>query len=279
MSKLNTYKNTFQFGYDDEEINAVVENLKDNKWVWSHEQTDKLAQEFSDYFGAKYVIPVNSGSMGLVCALAALGVGHGDEVITSANSFPAVPMYILCLGAKPVLVDVEEDILQIDPCLIEEKITPKTKALMPVHSSGHPFDIDPVMEIAEKHNLPVVHDAAQSMGAKYKGKFLGQFPDVTVFSFAVHKHVCVNGGMVLTDNEELADKIYEKQFQGSSRKVVPSRVAADPRYTWGYSVRMLEPTAAIARAQFRKFKTGSQRVELRRELARLYGELLKDIPK
>ena len=273
MNKLSKYKVTFQFGYNEEEIEAVTEVLKDNRWVWSHEQTEMLTKEFCDYFGAKYAIPVNSGSMGLVCALAALGVGHGDEVITVANTFPAVPMYVLCLGAKPVLVDVDEETLCIDPELIEDKITQKTKALMPVHTAGHPFNIDPVREIAEKHGLPLIHDAAQSMGAKYKGKFLGGYPDITVFSFAVHKHVCVNGGMVLTDNEELYEEIWKKRFEGRAHGKKSEIVD-----TWGFSVRMLEVSAAIARVQFRKFREGPQRVELRRSIARLYNKLLADIP-
>lgn len=274
MNKLEDYKLTFQFGYDEEEIKAVVEVLKNNNWVWSREQTELLEQEFCDYFGVKYAIPVSTGSMGLVCALAALGVGPGDEVITVANSFPAVPMYILCLGARPILVDIDDETLNIDPNLVEDKITPKTKALMPVHSAGHPFDIDPIWEIAEKHDLPLVHDAAQSMGAKYRGKFLGTFPDVTVFSFAVHKHVCVNGGIVLTDNEELQNEIWAKRFQGRKR----GSQSYEGLQTWGLSVRMLQIIAALARVQFKKFREGRQRVEIRRSIARLYDNLLGDIP-
>jgi dTDP-4-amino-4,6-dideoxygalactose transaminase len=273
MNPLKDYKLTYQFGYNEEEIKLVTEVLKDNNWVWSRDQTTLLEKEFCDYFGVKYAIPVSTGSMGLLCALSALGVGHGDEVITVANTFPAVPMYIISLGAKPILVDIEEECLNIDTDLVEEKITSKTKALMPVHSAGHPFDIDPIQELAEKHDLPLIHDAAQSMGAKYKRKFLGTFPDVTVFSFAVHKHVCVNGGIILTNNEELQNEIYAKRFQGIRRD--------DKSYenlkTWGYSVRMLEIIAAIARVQFRKFREGPQRIEIRRSIARLYNNLLTDL--
>lgn len=273
MRKLSDYEVTFQFGYDEEEIAAATEVLKDNRWVWSREQTEMLAKEFCDYFGVKYAIPVNTGSMGLICTLAAQGIGHGDEVITVANTFPAVPMYILSLGAKPVLVDIDEETLCIDHELIEDKITPKTKAIMPVHSAGHPANIDPIREIAEKHGLSLIHDAAQSMGAKYKGKFLGGFPDATVFSFAVHKHVCVNGGIVLTDNEELYEDVWKKRFQGH-----PHGKKSDIIDTWGFSVYMHEVIAAIARVQFRKFREGPQRVELRRSIARLYDNLLKDVP-
>jgi dTDP-4-amino-4,6-dideoxygalactose transaminase len=273
MNPLKDYKLTYQFGYNEEEIKLVTEVLKDNNWVWSRDQTTLLEKEFCDYFGVKYAIPVSTGSMGLLCALSALGVGYGDEVITVANTFPAVPMYIISLGAKPILVDIEEECLNIDTDLVEEKITSKTKALMPVHSAGHPFDIDPIQELAEKYDLPLIHDAAQSMGAKYKGKFLGAFPDVTVFSFAVHKHVCVNGGIILTNNEELQNEIYAKRFQGIRRD--------DKSYenlkTWGYSVRMLEIIAAIARVQFRKFREGPQRIEIRRSIARLYNNLLTDL--
>jgi dTDP-4-amino-4,6-dideoxygalactose transaminase len=273
MNPLKDYKLTYQFGYNEEEIKLVTEVLRNNNWVWSRDQTKLLEKEFCDYFGVKYAIPVSTGSMGLLCALAALRVGHGDEVITVANTFPAVPMYIISLGAKPILVDIEEESLNIDTNLVEEKITSKTKALMPVHSAGHPFDIEPIRELAEKYDLPLIHDAAQSMGAKYKGKFLGTFPDVTVFSFAVHKHVCVNGGIILTNNEEFQNEIWAKRFQGIKR----DEKSYENLKTWGYSVRMLEIIAAIARVQFRKFREGPQRVEVRRSIARLYDNLLNDL--
>jgi perosamine synthetase len=185
----------------------------------------------------------------------------------------------MAVGAKPVLVDVEEETLNIDTSLIKEKITSKTKALMPVHSAGHPFDVDPVVELAEKYDLRLIHDAAQSMGAKYKGKLVGRFPDVTLLSFATHKHVCIGGaGMILTDDEDIMNAVWAKVHQGSPLKTVsdPHRLEMI-RYTWGYSYRMIEVIAALTRVQFKKFREGPQNPERRRSIARLYDKMLEDV--
>jgi dTDP-4-amino-4,6-dideoxygalactose transaminase len=266
---VNEFKVAFDVGYDEEEIEAVASVLKDGRWAVSSEQKDSLIREFCEYFGVKYAIPTSSGTGGLCSILAAFGVGPGDEVITAANSHISPPTQIMAVGAKPVLVDVEEKTLNIDTSLIKEKITSKTKALMPVHSAGHPFDVDPVVELAEKYDLRLIHDAAQSMGAKYKGKLVGRFPDVTLLSFATHKHVCIGGaGMILTDDEDIMNAVWAKVHQGSPLKTVsdPHRLEMI-RYTWGYSYRMIEVIAALTRVQFKKFREGEIRTPVEKDWA------------
>lgn len=279
------YKIWFEYGYDEQEDKAVLNLLKDDKWARSKEQINNLEKEFCDFFGANYAVTTSSGTAGIHCILASLDLGQGDEVITAANTHISPAVTTIAVGAKPVLVDVDEETLNIDPSGIEDSITPKTKALLPIHSAGHPFDIDPVMEMAEKHDLPVIHDAAQSLGAKYKGKLLGGFPHVTVFSFAKHKHINAGGygGIVLTDDEELAVKIRLKRSQGrpgyGRPRTKPEEYLLKPKYeTWGFSYNLNEISAAIARVQFKKFREGPLNPERRRSVAKIYTKLLEDIP-
>jgi perosamine synthetase len=246
------------------------------------EQKKKLEQEFCDYVGAKYAVCLSSGTAGIHCSLLALGVRNGDEIITVANTHSTPSMCTMNVGAKPVLVDINDETLNIDHRKIEAKITPKTKALIPVHSNGHPYDVDPVKEIAEKYGLRVIEDAAQSLGAKYRGKRVGTFGDVAVFSFARHKHVIAGGwgGIVVTDSEQIADSVRAFASQGRDERYelknehgVPLGLSAQ----LGYSYWLSEVNAAIARVQFRKFRAGPLSIERRRKNARAYDEMLEDV--
>ena len=273
----------YDYGLNEEERNAVLEVLQGDKFA-GDKQKRMLEQEFCEYIGSKYSVALSSGTAGLHCSLLACGVTRGDEVITVANTHWSPPMSIINAGAKPVLVDIDEETLNIDPSKIEEKITPKTKAIIPVHSSGHPYDIDPIHEIAEKHNLVVIEDAAQSLGAKYKGKLIGNRGDVTVFSFARHKHVMAGGwgGIVLTNTEELAEKVRMFASQGRGKKYYSEKSEKGVRKgiaeVSGFSYWLSEVHAAITRVQFRKFREGPLGVEKRRFNARIYNELLTELP-
>jgi dTDP-4-amino-4,6-dideoxygalactose transaminase len=272
----------YDYGLSDEERRVVQTVLQGDRLV-GYEQKRKLEQEFSKYIGAKHAVSLSSGTAGLHCCLLALGVRGADEVITVANTHSTPPMCIMNTGAKPVLVDIDDETLNIDPRRIEETITPNTKALIPVHSNGHPYDVDPVREIAQKHGLPVIEDAAQSLGAKYKGERLGVFGDVGAYSFARHKHVIAGGwgGIVVTNNEEIADSVRifasqgrDKHYDQKSEHGVPSGMSGRS----GYSYWLSEINAAIARVQFKKFRTGPLSVEKRRRNAKRYNELLEDVP-
>jgi perosamine synthetase len=190
-----------------DEIQAVLEAMKSG-WVSQGKRVKQFEDSFAKYCGAKQGVAVNTGTAALHIALAALGIKEDDEIITTPLSCVATTNPIVYLKAKPVFVDVEPNTLNLNPALVEKKVTPKTKAILPVHLFGHPVDLDPLMEIAEKHGLYLIEDAAQAHGAKYKGKKVGSIGDVSCFSFYTDKLITtVEGGMVLTNDEELADKM------------------------------------------------------------------------
>ena len=163
-------------------------------------------KEFANYIGVKHAISVGNGTDALVLALKAMGIGNGDEVITTPFTFFATAEAISAVGATPVFVDVDKETFNIDITKIEEKITSKTKAIMPVHIFGQSADMDEINEIAKKHNLMVIEDACQAIGGKYKGRNIGSLGDVACFSFFPTKNLgCAgDGGMIVTDNDEIA---------------------------------------------------------------------------
>ncbi|MGA2094598.1 MAG: DegT/DnrJ/EryC1/StrS family aminotransferase, partial [Sedimentisphaerales bacterium] len=164
-------------------------------------------QKFPAYIGVKNATLTTSGTTALHLALKAIGVGAGDEVIIPAFTMIACAFSVCHCGAKPVFVDCDRVTWNMNPALIEEKITPRTKALMPVHIYGHPCDMDPIMAIAKKHNLIVIEDAAEAMGSLYKGKKCGALGDIACFSFFANKMItCGEGGAVITSNQAFFDK-------------------------------------------------------------------------
>lgn len=276
-----TLKVLYDYGITEAERKSVLSVLRGSKFA-DDEQKRNLEKEFCEYLGAKYAVAVSSGTAGLYCSLIAMGVKPDDEVITVPNTHSSPPMTIMNLGAKPVFVDIQPDTFNIDPSKIEEKIGPRTKALMPVHSNGHPYDVDAVNAVARKHGLAVVEDAAQSLGARYKGKRLGTFGEVGIYSFARHKHVMAGGwgGIVITNNEETANLVraYANQGRGSKYGAAnPDGVPTQVSEYSGYSYWLSEVHAAIARTQFKRFRHGALGVEERRKIAKRYNELLKGI--
>jgi perosamine synthetase len=229
-----------------EEVDAVKETMESG-WVTQGKKVEQFEASFAKYCGVKYGVAVNSGTAALHIALAALGIKEGDEVITTPLSCVATTNPILYLGAKPVFVDVEPTTLNVDPALIEKKITPKTKAILPVHLFGHPVDLDPLMETAEKHDLYLIEDAAEAHGAKYKGKRVGSFGHVSCFSFYADKLITtVEGGMALTNDEELVEKMRLLRSFGMTKH--------EKFYhpVLGYNYKMPDMNAAIGLVQLRK---------------------------
>lgn len=229
-----------------DEIKAVTETMKSG-WVTQGEKVKELEASFAKYCGAKHGVAVNTGTAAIHTALAALDIKEGDEVITTPLSCVATTNPIIYQNAKPVFVDIDPETLNINPALIEKKITRRTKAIMPVHVFGHPVDLDPIIEIAEKYGLPLIEDAAQAHGAKYKGTRVGCFGRVSCFSFYADKGITtVEGGMALTSDAELAQKMRTLRGFGMD----PRRKFYHPLL--GYNYKMSDIHAAIGLVQLHK---------------------------
>jgi dTDP-4-amino-4,6-dideoxygalactose transaminase len=234
---------------------AVLKVLKHGQFILGPE-VKKLEEEIAALCNVKYAVGVASGTDALLLALHACGVGPTDEVITTDFSFFATAGVIHRLGAKPVFVDIEPDSYNIDPNLIEAAITPKTKAIMPVHLFGQTADMDPIMEIAKRHSLKVVEDAAQAIGAEYKGRKAGCFGDIGCFSFYPTKNLGAagDGGMIVTNKEESYELCRMLRVHGAKPKYVHKIV--------GYNSRLATIQAAILLAKLPYLqKWSKQRIE------------------
>jgi len=206
-----------QYKTVEKEVEKVTkEILSSARYIMGSAVTD-FEEEFAKYIGVKHAISVGNGTDALVVALKACGIGEGDEVITTPFTFFATAESISFVGATPVFVDVRRDTYNIDPSKIEEKITSKTKAIMPVHIFGQPAQMDEINEIAKKHNLLVIEDAAQAAGSEYKGQKAGSLGDVACFSFFPTKNLgCAgDGGMITTNNDDIAVIVKALRTHGS----------------------------------------------------------------
>jgi len=250
------------------ELKYVEECIKTG-WISSAgKYVTKFEKEFSKYCGVKHGIAVANGTLALHLALEALGIKKGDEVIVPAMTFVATANAVKYTGARPVFVDSEPKTWNIDPDKIKEKITKKTKAIIPVHLYGHPCDMDRIRELTEKHNIAILEDAAEAHGAEYKGKKVGSFSVISCFSFYGNKILTTGeGGMCLTDDDKLADKMRQLKDHGMSRE----RKYYHP--IMGYNYRLTNIQAAIGLAQLEKI---GQTIETKRRNAKLYNALLKD---
>ncbi len=240
--------------------------LSDGDFILGKEVT-LLEEKFSKYCGTKYAIGVNSGTDALFLAMKALGIGTGDEVITAPNSFLATASSTMATGAKVVFADVRED-LNIDPNLIESKITSKTKAIIPVHLTGKSADMDPILKIAKKYKLHVIEDAAQSIGTEYRGKKTGSFGILNCFSLHPLKtlNAAGDGGMITTSNEDLYKKIMQLRNIG-----LKNRTESE---VWGFNSRLDSLQAAIVNI---KFKYLEEWIKQRRKNADYYRKHLSNI--
>jgi len=227
--------------------------------------------EFASYIGAKHAIAVNSGTSGLHLAIRALNIGEGDEVITSPFSFIASANCALYERAKPVFVDIDPGSLNLNPDKIEAAITERTKAIVAVDIFGHPAEKTKIKEIAQKHNLRVIEDSCEAIGATYSGQKCGTFGEIGVFAFYPNKQITTGeGGMIVTDNEETAN--YCRAMMNQGREVCDGRWLSH-KYL-GYNYRMSDISAAVGLAQVRRL---DEILEKRRRVAELYNEKLKTI--
>ena len=231
------------------ETGDEVKKTLDSNWINTGKKEKEFREKVKNRFNAKYVTACNSGTAALKIALSALGVGQGDEVVSTPFTFIATNTSILEVGATPVFADIDYDTLNIKAESIREKITPKTKAIIVVHYGGLPVELDEIRAVAKEYNLPIIEDSAHGMGAKYKGNFIGSTGDIITFSFQVVKIVtCGDGGIICTTNEEYYKKIKEFTWYGIDRETK----VADPLdplpndiTVLGYKANMNDITATV----------------------------------
>ncbi|MBE6053526.1 MAG: DegT/DnrJ/EryC1/StrS family aminotransferase [Clostridium sartagoforme] len=280
-----------------EDLNkATLEILSSANYIMGKTVLD-FEKDFAEYVGVKHAISVGNGTDALVLALKAMGIGQGDEVITTPFTFFATAEAISAVGGTPVFVDVNKDTFNIDTTKIEEKITSKTKAIMPVHIFGQSADMDEINEIAKKHNLKVIEDACQAIGGKYKGRKIGSLGDVACFSFFPTKNLgCAgDGGMIVTDNDEIATIARALRTHGSGEngqkaynllnnieeEVQKAENANDTvynplkyyNYLIGYNTRLDAIQAAILDVKIKEIDKWNAK---RREIVKAYNEALQN---
>lgn len=263
----------------EEEIQVVLETLRSG-WLTTGPKVKQFEENFAKYIGARHAIAVNSGTAALHLALDAVGVKEGDEVLVPTMTFAATAEVVLYLKAKPVLVDCQPGIFNIDPKEIEKKITKKTKAIIPVHFAGEPCDMDRIGEIARQHNLKVIEDAAHALPAKFKGRMIGTIGDITAFSFYATKNITTGeGGMITTDNDDYAEKMRIMSLHGISKDAWKRYTAEGSWYYEiqypGYKYNMTDIAAAMGIQQLRKC---DRFWEIRRQYAALYHDGFSDLP-
>jgi len=246
---------------------AIQRVLQEGRFILGSE-VKKFEEEMAAYCGVKYAVGVASGTDALHLALRAANIGPGDEVITTPFTFIATAEAISQTGATPVFVDIDPRTYNLDPGKIEEKINPRTRAIIPVHLYGQAADMDPILKIAQKYSLPVIEDCAQALGARYKSKKVGSLGDAGCFSFFPVKTLGAygDGGMVITNNSEIAEKVDMLRRHGCKEKyfhLLP-----------GFNSRLDTLQAAILRVKLKYLDKWNHK---RQENAALYAELLKDI--
>lgn len=252
-----------------DDINSAIQRVLDSGWYVLGEEVIRFEKEFAQFNAVSHAVGVGSGTDALHIALRALDIGQGDEVITTAHTAVATASAIDLAGAKPIFVDIEPDFFTIDPDLIEDAITPKTKAIIPVHIYGQPCDMDAIMRIAQKHDLKVIEDCAQAHGAKYNHKRVGSIGDVGCFSFYPTKNLGAigDGGALVTNDDQLGKKIKLIREYGWEERYISSKE--------GWNSRLDELQAAILRV---KLKNLDKDNNFRQQHAKKYNELLKDLP-
>lgn len=254
---------------DEDDINGVIEVLKSG-WLSLGPKYKKFEQDLAKYVGAKYAVAVSSGTAALHLGVRALGLKERDEVITSPYSFVASSNVLLYEGIKPIFVDIEEQTFNIDPALIEQAITRKTKAILPVHIYGQSAEMDEIMTITRKYNLKVLEDSCESLGATYKERKVGIIGDIGTYAFYPNKQITTGeGGMVVTNSKEiynLCDSMRNQGRGGSGDWLVHERL--------GYNYRMDEMSASLGITQLQKI---DWMIGEKRKIAYWYNETLSDV--
>lgn len=266
----------------DEEIIEVVDSLRSG-WVTTGPKTKRFEQDFVEFIGGDVeAIAVNSATSGLHLALEAVGVSAGDEVITTPYTFTATAEVIRYLGADPVFVDINPDTFNLDVAQIEKKITPHTKAIMPVHFAGLGCEMDEIIAIARRHDLKVIEDAAHALPTRYRGNLIGTLnTDATVYSFYATKTITTGeGGMVVTRNAEIAERCKVMRLHGISRDAFDRYSSTKPAWHYevvapGFKYNMTDLAASMGIHQLKKAVRFQQR---RQEFAEYYNRELEGLP-
>ncbi|MFK7759461.1 MAG: DegT/DnrJ/EryC1/StrS family aminotransferase [Phycisphaerales bacterium] len=261
----------------EEEIASVVENLRSG-WLTTGPKTAKFEQLFAEYIGVKHAVALNSCSAALHLSALAIGVGQGDEVITTPITWPATSNMIVHTGAKPVFVDVRADTLNIDASLIESAITPRTKAIIPVHMAGQVCDMNEIRDIGKRNNIPIIEDAAHALGASYDQQEVGSTGEHTCFSFYATKNMTTGeGGMFTTNDEAVAKRVRLLSQHGVSRDAWSRE--SNQGLHWqllepGFKCNMSDVLSSIGIHQIDRLPAF---IEKRRELASQYDNAISSI--
>jgi perosamine synthetase len=261
----------------EDDIQAVVSVLRSD-WLTTGPKVAEFEEAFADYVGAKHAVSFSSGTAALHGAAFAAGLKPGDEAITTPLTFAATANCVLYQGATPVFADVSPDTLNLDPEKVAKRITPRTRAALPVDYAGHPPDLDAFRALASRHGLIVIEDASHALGAEYRGRRTGSIADMTVFSFHPVKHLATGeGGMVTTDRADFAETL--RQFRNHGISSDARRRQADGQWHYemvllGFNYRLTDIACALGLSQLKKL---AQNLSRRREIAALYSQAFRDL--
>lgn len=262
----------------EDDIQAVVETLRSD-WLTTGPKVAEFEEAFADGVGAKHAVAFSSGTAALHGAAFAAGLKPGDEAITSPLTFAATANCVLYQGARPIFADVCPDTLNLDPERITERISPETRAILPVDYAGHAADLDPILDIAERHELTVVEDACHALGAEYRGRRVGSIAHLTVFSFHPVKHLTTGeGGMVTTASAVHAETLRRFRNHGISSDALQRQTAGQWHYEMvllGYNYRLTDVACALGLSQLKKLEANLAR---RRQIAALYTTAFREVP-
>ena len=253
---------------EEEDAKAVYNAVKEKCLSGSGPYNKQFEKKFAEYIGTKYAIAVNSGTAALHLSLEVLGINGGDEVITTPFTFAATSNVIIMQNAKPIFVDIEPETFNLDPLKIENVISSKTKAIMPIHYAGQICEMDAINEIAKKHGLYVIEDAAPAVGSTYKGKKAGTLGDIAGFSFFPDKNMTTGeGGMIVTNNSEFAEQCQILKKNGASKRYYNTSI--------GWNFKMPDVNAALGISQLKRIESI---IERKNSCAKFYDELFSTIP-
>ena len=269
----------FHKSWLEEEEHREVEDTLNSGWLTTGPKAQKFEEAFKDYIGCKHAVALNSCTAGLNLALTVQNFAEGDEGITTPMTFPATTNVILLQRLKPVFADIEPGTLTIDPRKIEAKITPRTRAIIPVHFAGHPCDMTPIQELADRHKLVIIEDAAHALESGYKGKKIGNLGNATAFSFYANKNITTGeGGMLVTNDDALAETIRIMRLQGISRDAW-KRYGKSGFSHWehtlaGHKCNMSDLNASIGMHQIKKVE---RFMTLRKKYVSMYDRAFADV--
>ena len=269
----------FHKSWLEEEEHREVEDTLNSGWLTTGPKTQKFEEAFKDYIGCRHAVALNSCTAGLNLALTVQKFAEGDEVITTPMTFPATANVILLQRLKPVFADIEPGTLTIDPRKIEAKITPRTRAIIPVHFAGHPCDMTPIQELADRHKLVIIEDAAHALESRYKGKKIGNLGHATAFSFYANKNITTGeGGMLVTNDDALAETLRILRLQGIShdawKRHGKSGFSHWEQTLAGHKCNMSDLNASIGLHQIKKVE---RFMTLRKKYVSMYDRAFADV--